>query len=532
VLLLRESAPAAVWRVFNTPTAVRQRQVADVGVFITDTWHVKRLALTAGVRFEYEKSAILPSAIPAGRFVPARSYGQFDCSNVPGLGCWKTFSPRIGAVYDLFGDGKTAIKASFGQYNIPQITGYLTRFNPLATATENRTWTDVPRDPVTGLPTGILTATSNDGIAQDNEIGLSPGGGSFGAVTTIPKMDPNFKREYATQFSAGFTRQIRPGFGVSFNWFHRSDHNQALLVNRAIDPVADWTPFKITNPLDGSSITAYNLNPGVQKRTPDFFMTNADPNKRKNIYTGYEIAANGQLPHKGHLITSLTIDRTTDVTCDMPIGASLIGLNLIDGNNWPTAGFNFNDPNSLRYCDERGMIPFRMEAKVIATMPLKWGIEASSVFQSSPEWEKYLNWDITQAAAYSHDCVGCAADTPVVANLTAIGQTLTNASERIALSAPGSRYADRLNQWDLGLKKTFRFKEKYRLQAQMDVFNVANSHTVLVETQNLGVSKFTGAATQATSAYSIAPFVLGGPGGRPTAVLQARLLRLAMQFHF
>ena len=110
-----------------------------------------------------------------------------------------------------------------------------------------------------------------------------------------------------------------------------------------------------------------------------------------------------------------------------------------------------------------------------------------------PEWETYLNWDITQAAVYSHDCVGCAADTPVVANLTAVGQTLTNASERIALSRPGTRYADRLN---------------------------------------LGVSKYTGVAGQATSAYSIAPFVLNGPGGRPTSVLQARLLRLAVQFHF
>jgi hypothetical protein len=518
--------------VFNSPTAVRQRQVADVGVFVTDTWHIKRLSLTAGVRFEYEKSALLASAIPAGRFQPARSYGQFDCSNVPGLGCWKTFSPRIGGVYDLFGDGKTAIKASFGTYNIPQVTGYLTRFNPLASTTETRTWTDVPRDPVTGLPTGTLLATSNDGIAQDNEIGLSPGGGSFGAVTTIPKMDPNFKREYATQFSAGFTRQIRPGVGLSFNWFHRTDHNQALLVNRAVDPVTDWTPFKITNPLDGTSITAYNLNAAARTRTPDFYMTNADSKKRQNIYTGYEIAVNGMLPHRGHIMTSLTIDRTTDVTCDMPIGASLIGLNLIDGNNWPTSGFNYNDPNSLRFCDERGLIPFRMEAKVIATMPLKWGFEVSSVFQSSPEWEKYLNWDITQAAIYSHDCVGCAADTAVVSNLTALGQTLTNASERIALSTPGTRYADRLNQWDLGLKKTFKFRDKYRLQAQADVFNVANSHTVLVETQNLGVSKYTGVAGQATSAYSIAPFVLNGPGGRPTSVLQARLLRLAVQFHF
>jgi hypothetical protein len=103
-----------------------------------------------------------------------------------------------------------------------------------------------------------------------------------------------------------------------------------------------------------------------------------------------------------------------------------------------------------------------------------------------------------------------------------INANLTNPTERIALSVPGSRYADRLNQLDLGIKRTFVIKEKYRVQAQLDVFNVNNAHTVLVEGQNLGV----------TAGSSIAPFVLGGPGGKPTSILQARLLRLAMQFHF
>ena len=29
---------------------------------------------------------------------------------------WKDISPRLGVVYDLFGDGKTALKASLGRY--------------------------------------------------------------------------------------------------------------------------------------------------------------------------------------------------------------------------------------------------------------------------------------------------------------------------------------------------------------------------------------------------------------------------------
>ncbi len=492
--------------VFNTPIAVRQGVDTDLGIYATDTWHLKRLTLNYGIRFEYEKSSIKPSAIGAGRFVGARNFPQIDCAAIPGLGCWKTFSPRIGGVYDISGKGRTAIKASFGQYNIPQMTGYLTNFNPMALLSENRTWSDL----------------NKDGIAQDNEIG--PGASNFGQVTAVPKMDPNFKREYALQYSAGFTHQVRAGLGVSFNWFHRTDHNQAVLINRAVDPVKDWIPFNVTNPLDGTSITAYTITPAARTRAADLYTTNADPNKRKSSYTGFETAVNYRLPHNGRLIANWTIDRNVETACDAPIGASLLGLLQIIGNN--IINTSYNDPNSLRNCDERGLIPFRSEGKIIAAVPLKWGIEGSAVWQNSPAYEKYVNWDITAAARYSADCKGCAAGQLVLPT----GVTLPTGSIRVALSAPGTRYSDRLNQLDLGLKRNFKFGEHIRVQGQVDVFNVNNSHTVLVETLNLGVSAQT--ATAVPGSYSIAPFAQGGPGGRPISIMQARLLRIGFQFHF
>ncbi len=482
--------------VFNTPIAVRQEVNADLGIYAMDTWHVKRLSVTAGIRFEYQKSSVDPSAIPGGRFIGPRSFPRIDCDTIKGLGCWKTWSPRIGGAYDLFGNGKTAVKASFGKYYIPQETGYLTNFNPMSLSTDTRSWTD----------------TNKDNIAQDSEIGPSTNP-AFGKVTSTPKLDPHFKREYDLQYSAGVQHQIKPGMAITFNWFRRTDYDPYWIVNRAVDPVNDWTPFQIINPLDGSQITAYNLNKNAFGRTPDLYQTNADQSKRRNTYTGYETSFTGRLPHGANLLASWTIDRTTDITCDMPIGTNYYGAALIVGNNITNA--SLNDPNSLLHCDERGLIPFRSEAKIISNIPIRWGFEGSLVFQSSPEFDKYVNWDITKASVYPADCKGCTPGSVINANLT-------NPTERIALSVPGSRYADRLNQLDLGIKRTFVIKEKYRVQAQLDVFNVNNAHTVLVEGQNLGV----------TAGSSIAPFVLGGPGGKPTSILQARLLRLAMQFHF
>jgi hypothetical protein len=221
--------------VYNTPLAVRQHVDADLGIYAMDTWHIRRLTLTGGLRFEYQKSTIDPTAIGAGRFVGARSFPQINCETIHGLGCWKTWSPRIGGVYDLFGNGTTAIKASFGKYYIPQETGYLTNFNPMALLSETRAWNDA----------------DHDGIAQDNEIAPSTNP-NFGKLTNVPKLDPNFKREYALQYSAGATRQIRPGMAASFNWFRRTNYDAAVLLNRAVDPVKDWTPLHRHQPARGN----------------------------------------------------------------------------------------------------------------------------------------------------------------------------------------------------------------------------------------------------------------------------------------
>ena len=173
----------------------------------------------------------------------------------------------------------------------------------------------------------------------------------------------------------------------------------------------------------------------------------------------------------------------------------------------------------MRNCDERGLIPFRGEVKIIGNIPIWKGFAGSVVYQNAPEFLRYVNWDITKATRYPADCSACPSDaTNSALKALVVGSSLTNTTERVALSVPGSRYNDRLNQLDLGIRRNFVFKEKYRLQAQFEVFNVTNANTVLVQNQSL--------------LSTIKPFVLGGPGGLPTQILQARLVRLAMQFHF
>jgi hypothetical protein len=120
-------------------------------------------------------------------------------------------------------------------------------------------------------------------------------------------------------------------------------------------------------------------------------------------------------------------------------------------------------------------------------------------------------WPITPTVRYPADC-----NCPNPGGLVDPG--LTQGAETIMLVPPGSRLTPRLNQFDLGFRKVFHVHEKFTIMSEAQFFNVTNSNAVLTESYTLG--------------SSIKPYATGGPGGRPTAVLNPRMTRLNLQFKF
>src|SRR4029077_14372004 len=234
-------APRQV-RVHNTPITRHPNLRANVGIFAQDQWAVGKFTFNYGIRWEYLAEGLDAQDRVAGRFAPAQHYDAINCDTNPGLTCWKSWSPRLGVAYDLFGNGKTALKFSFGKYMTPDSSTFVNLFNPVATFTDTRTWTD----------------TNGDDIAQDNEIGPS-NNPNFGKITNRT-LDPNFSREYNLQWSAGVQHEIRPGVAMNFNWYRRSLLNTAYTRNRAVDPSADWTTTSVVSPLTGESVTVYQIN--------------------------------------------------------------------------------------------------------------------------------------------------------------------------------------------------------------------------------------------------------------------------------
>ena len=125
-------------QVYNTPIdTVGNNLDGALGLFVQDAWTIGRLTANGGVRFDYMKQGVPAQTSPAGTLVPARDFAAVA------LPIWKDWSPRAGAAFDLFGNAKTALKASFGRYVAQDVASLASRYNPLTLQSDLRSWTDL-----------------------------------------------------------------------------------------------------------------------------------------------------------------------------------------------------------------------------------------------------------------------------------------------------------------------------------------------------------------------------------------------------
>ena len=74
-------------------------------------WTIRKLTLNLGVRYSDAKGSTPEQVLPAGFWVPERRLEPTDDNPH-----WRNLSPRVGGAYDLFGTGRTAVKAAIGHY--------------------------------------------------------------------------------------------------------------------------------------------------------------------------------------------------------------------------------------------------------------------------------------------------------------------------------------------------------------------------------------------------------------------------------
>jgi hypothetical protein len=422
-LLTFLSGNASSISVRNTPITKYEDVNAILGLYVQDRWTVNRLTLNGGLRFDYINASVPEQTNHAGNFVQARQSDPISC-----LPCWTDWSIRAGAAYDLFGTGKTALKASFGKFVASTSAGIASSTNPMAPQTDSRNWTD--RD-------NNGSALDANGRVQYDEIGQSRNA-NFGVPRGSTKFDPNTPRPTNWEENVSLVQELWSGVSLTAAYYHRHFFDMQLTRNLAVDPDRDWTTYTIVSPLDGERITMYNLNP-TKLGAVDSVSTFSTRNTRE--YHGFEVSMNARLPRGGFAFGSVTTDRLATNDCEV----------------------ENSDPNGLRFCER--VPPFRGLYKASAGYPLPYDVQLSATFQLRPGNPISANYTFNSAIA---------------------GVALTGGGNRtVNLVDPTTLFYDYTTQLDIRAARTFRFGRR-RLQAFVEVFNLPNVSTVLTVNTTYG----------------------------------------------
>ena len=88
------------------------------GLYAQDAWTVRNLTINYGLRYDQFKGSV-----PADHFVAGLYNDALDFPAVENIPNFKDVSPRLSVAYDLFGNGKTALKGQVGRYVVGEGTG-------------------------------------------------------------------------------------------------------------------------------------------------------------------------------------------------------------------------------------------------------------------------------------------------------------------------------------------------------------------------------------------------------------------------
>jgi hypothetical protein len=442
--------------VLNTPLTVQENLDANAGIYAQDSWNLNKWTINYGVRWDYVKQRIVGQPAQQGRFANVPAYEDIV------LPVWKNFSPRLSVVYDLKGDGKTAIRAGFNKFVTAATTGFAQLYNPTALTTQQLPWTDLNSDDIAQGARGCVYQTAGC------EINFTNLPANFG-VRSLAQFDPDLRRPYQWAFNAGIQQEIRPGLSASFEYY-RSDFRNITVRDNSLRTADSYDRVDVVSPVDGSVIPVYTVKPAFSALVANVDSTSDD---MKRWYNGFDMSFNARMARGIRAFGGVNIERSLNDVCVSAV----------------------SDPNRALYCDQsESGIPWQKQFKGTVVYPLPWqGISVSAALQSLNGYvvgtaaQAYGGftagtgfdrpqglgtfWQVTPTTRYAAGCQApCRPGELVIPTLAASGA----ATFSVPLVAPETEYTPRITQLDLSVSKRFEFGALTVLP-KLDVFNSLNS---------------------------------------------------------
>jgi Carboxypeptidase regulatory-like domain len=401
------------------------------GAFINDTWSLGRFTLNMGARWDRynnwtpEQSQVAFSHGTPQLTIADQTFAEKD------LNTWNSFAPRVGAVYDLRGDGKSVIKANYGLY-----------------------W----HNPGVGLSANVNENQSSKNITLTwNDINLDrrwqPG--EEGSVTAnnlagARAKDPNLAQPYTHEAGVFFEQQLAEVIGSRVGFVYKTEED--LFENyQALRPPSVYTePFNfadigadnVRGTADDQNITLYGMPAALASQYPvDQVVMNTG---RDGHYKTVEASVSKRYANKW--------------------SASLGGSYTIR-NNYPGEQTGFSaypqTPNHPGKYDRTSW-----DFKATGSYDAPWGIRLSPVLrhQSGNNFAREISVPASAATPFG---------------------LIIPATTVYADAADANREP---NIWvfDVRAERTFNLTSRLRFRGFFDLFNIANSSTSETLTRTTG----------------------------------------------
>jgi hypothetical protein len=490
---------------------VNNARVGWDGVFIQEQWTRHRLTLQGAVRFDRARSWFPAQQEGPTRFLPT----PILVPETRGVDSYKDVTPRIGAAYDLFGNGRTALKMTLGRYlEGAGVIGNYANTNPtlrmpqttsvFGTAGVTRSWTDADHDFVPDCD--LLNPAAQDLRAEGGDRCGVMSNTLFGQNVLTNNFNPRILDGWGVRpsdwnLTVSVQQEIAPRSSVDVTYTRRWYRGFFVADNLALEP-ADLTPFSIVAPQDprlpgggGYEVSGlYDVVPEKSGQVDNYVTYSGAYGAWSQHYDGVDVTATvrlrGGLTFVGGTSTGQTVADNCDVRAHLPelatttTGTSPFGAGLAASAVTPVSP----------YC--RVAYGFLTQFRGLSSYLVpRVGLQLSATFQSKPGAMQAANYAVPNADVVPSLHRDLSGNAP---NVT------------VNLVAPGTMYGDRINQLDFRVGKTLTYG-RTRTQIALDIYNALNSSAVLTYNNT---------------------FVPDGPWLQPLTIVTPRFLRFTAEVDF
>ena len=481
-----------------------QNQLTNTGIYAQDQWTIDRLTINAGLRFDYFSGHYPDQVSVPGS--PSHSTWVPHAIMIDGATAtsWKDLQPRLGVVYDLRGDGRTALKASASRFGSRDAISLAGELNPIANNTTHTwLWGDgAPAHlfiPGAVFPScfGGVECIAGDGLPQgdptlpyaNGELIAPTDSVVLGAHEATQRFDPAWSHGWGLkkanwEFSGSIQHELFDNVSLDVGYFRRTYVNFDAWDNLAVGP-ADFEQYTITVPNDdrlpgggGYPLTVVDMTPEAFARAQDNVKTGTNNlGGESEMWHGVDISMNARLEGvllQGGLATGRRISDYCNYQAQQPeviwgeftpYPASRVGR----GTTGQLAGIAGSRGNLIATDFCRAEDNWLTNVSLSGSYTFPYDIDVSAAFFSRPGPRREAIYAIPPAEAAA-----------------ALGRPTSIQGPRLNILPPGTVFGDRLNQLDLRFAKLFDFGVGGNVRASFDIYNLFNANAVSREVAAFG----------------------------------------------